>query len=205
MHKNLVLPLLVLYMICFSISAKPLQDIIYTHRLNTIKKSYFLNDNLHCVSWERNLKTPLTVLLFIYPDCPLSVHYTYELQQLQKKFNTDVNWLLIIPNDLYTYTEIMEFKHKNNYQLTILFDFNKLLTNFYNIKIAPTAILLDTAFQVKYYGKIDDYAISLSKHKTKPTQFYLQDAIIALLKNKRNNTLPITFTPKTIPIGCIIE
>lgn len=149
---------------------------------------------------SQHQKIPLTdtrmVFVFLSPECPLSQHYTAELNALAK--NKMVRFLGVIPGDLYSTQSINAFKEIHQIEYPLLLDTNLKLTKMLGATITPQAIVVERN-DILYSGAIDNAYINIGKRHNTTTAWYLRDALSAI----QSNTVPRV--RKTNPIGCLIE
>ncbi len=142
----------------------------------------------------------VSVITFLSPECPLSENYTKNLNDLQVKYEgMDVLFLGVVPGNYYSDEKIDSFKTMYNVQGFLLLDRDKQLTRLLQATITPETFVLDSAGTVRYSGAIDNWAVDLGQKRTVITEFYLTDAIDALLSDREP---PVTHAPA---VGCFIE
>lgn len=142
---------------------------------------------------------PLTVLVFLSPECPLCKNYTKTLNELNATFAKHVQVIGIIPGSTYTSADINTFIAKYRVDFPILLDTSKALANYVQASVTPQAVLLDDKTYLLYTGAIDDWAQSLGKQRLQVSQHYLHDAIQQSLQ-----AVPVKIA-KTTPVGCKIN
>jgi thiol-disulfide isomerase/thioredoxin len=141
----------------------------------------------------------LSLFIFLSPECPLSQNYTIVINQLQQKFDQQVNIFGIIPGNDYTVNDITVFENKYNTRFKILIDTKKQLTRYLQATVTPQAILLDKMGNLVYKGAIDDWVIALGKKRTQVSRHYVQDAIAQTLRSE------FVSIKSTKAFGCIIN
>lgn len=119
---------------------------------------------------------PLSLFLFLSPECPLCQNYTLTINGLQQKFN-QLNVYGIIPGNAYTVEDAVNFQNKYHTRFKILIDSKLKFTHYLKATITPQAILLDSKGNLLYTGAIDDWVQGLGKKRTRATRNYVQDAI----------------------------
>lgn len=142
---------------------------------------------------------PLSLFVFLSPECPLSQNYTSTINQLNGKFRDQVNVFGIVPGNAYTLNEVKDFENKYQTVFEIFIDTKQLLTNYLKAVVTPQAILLNNKGDIVYSGSIDDWVKALGKTKPQPTQAYLRDAIEQSLAG-----VPVKIT-RTKAFGCRIN
>lgn len=142
---------------------------------------------------------PLTLFVFLSPECPVCQNYTKTMKELQQQYNKQVEIYGIIPGKAYSVKEVAAFEKKYQTGLTILIDEKQALTKYLEATVTPQAILLNNKFELVYTGAIDDWAIAPGKKRLQVSQHYLADAIGQSLKS-----IPVAI-PKTQAVGCKIN
>jgi peroxiredoxin len=141
-----------------------------------------------------------TVVLMISPECPLCQSYSRTLNQLHATYaNKGVQFYGIVPGKSFTAQDVDVYMKKYQITFPILFDPNMNFTRASKATKTPEVLLYDQALNLRYMGRIDNWAVSLGKKRTVITEHNLRDAIEAILSNK--SILVI----KTEAIGCYIE
>jgi len=141
-----------------------------------------------------------TVLVFVSPECPLSINYTKNLRELHQQF-TEENILFLgvyAGNDL-SVKEIEQFRKQYKLPFDILLDTRFELTKILAATKTPEVFLTDPWGGIQYRGAIDDWAIALGKVKTEVSTAYLALALEKWLMNE-----PI-WPKETAVVGCPIE
>lgn len=142
---------------------------------------------------------PLTVLVFLSPECPLCKNYTKILNELNTKFAGSVQMLGIIPGSTFSQEEIAAFINKYHIAFPIQLDTSNALANYVKATVTPQAIVINDKARLLYTGAIDNWAQDLGKQRLKVSEHYLSDAIDQSLHD-----LPVKIA-KTTPIGCKIN
>lgn len=140
------------------------------------------------------------VIVFLSPECPLSVNYTKNLRALHERF-TEENILFI---GVYAGTDISaaqieSFRKQYNLPFDIVQDRDYVLAKTLSATKTPEVFLTDPWGGVHYRGAIDDWAISLGKVKAEAEIEYLVLALEKWLMNE-----PIWPT-ETQVVGCLLE
>ena len=141
-----------------------------------------------------------TVFIFFAPQCPLSENYCLQTNVLQAQYLSEgVQFFAVIPGALFSSEEINDFLQRYQLDVPVLLDPDKYLCDVLGATITPEAFLTDPAGQTLYSGAIDNWAVDLGKKREVVTEFYLRDAIDAILQKQ---PVPIS---KTTAVGCYIE
>lgn len=145
-------------------------------------------------------KTPVTVYVFMSPECPLCENYSATLKDLREEFPEDqVTFIGIFSGEWYTSDEIIRFMAGYEPPVSPVMDPGYLLQDRYQATVTPEAVVLNQHDEVVYQGKIDNWIVSLGKKRTVVNTYYLRDALHATL----NGQLPEV--RKTEAVGCFIE
>ncbi len=143
------------------------------------------------------LTTGVSVFVWVSPECPLCQNYTLPLRALNKKYGSKINLFGIVPGSDFKRKNLIYFKHKYRIDFPLLLDPDYTFTKKLNAKVTPEVVVYFNGTET-YRGAIDNWAVSLGKHRQKATSFFLEDAISAAL----NNQTPTI--QNTDPIGCYI-
>ena len=146
-------------------------------------------------------RTPVwTVHVFLSTECPISQQYVRELATLQRQFAPKgVLFRAWFPLRTDTPKAIIRFQ--KTYRLTFSGtpDPAARLAHRLQVRVTPEVVVVQADGQVRYRGAIDDWYVSLGKHRPAPTQPYLRDALDALLTGRP--VLPV----HTEAVGCLVE
>ncbi|RIV19347.1 hypothetical protein DYU11_24900 [Fibrisoma montanum] len=141
-----------------------------------------------------------TVYLFLNTECPVCQQYAPRLAELHRSFRkAGVRFVGVYPLSTDSPQTIRQF-HKL-YQLPFegQADPGAKLARYFRTHVTPEVVLMATDGTVSYQGAVDDWYVSLGKHRPSPTQHYLRDALTALLAGQ-----PVA-VPRTDAVGCLIE
>ena len=142
---------------------------------------------------------PLSLFVFLSPECPLCQNYAVILRQLREKFGDQLNCFGIIPGNAYTTKELLAFENKYRTRFQLMVDDKQHLTNYLDASVTPQAILVNDKGMLVYSGAIDDWVVGLGKKRNVAGIHYVQDAIEQSLQH-----LPVTVS-KTKVFGCKIN
>ncbi len=146
-------------------------------------------------------KFKATVITFLSPDCPVSENYTKTLNEIKSEYGTkfQVNFINIFPGNYYSVGKINSFINSYNIQQTSLCDKELLLVAHLNASITPETFVVNNKGAVVYSGAIDNWVVALGDKRQVITEFYLKDALQAIIHNEK---IKIN---KTTAVGCFIE
>ena len=151
-------------------------------------------------NWETIKQNKATVFIFISPECPLCENYSLTFNSLQKEYEHEqVQLIGIVPGKYYSVQQIDSFLNKYQMNIEVLMDTEYAFCNYFEAKVTPEVFVVNTENETIYEGKIDNWIHALGIKRSVVNEFYLQDAVEAILNNTELN---IT---KTEAIGCIIE
>ena len=142
---------------------------------------------------------PISLFIFLSPECPLCQNYTKVINQLQQQFKEELAVYGIVVGKAYTLKDVAAFKNKYGTTFNIFIDTKQLLTHYLNATVTPQAILLDSNGNMLYTGAIDNWMQGQGKKRIMVTQHYVKNAIEQSLQ-----PLPITIK-KTTAYGCKIN
>lgn len=141
-----------------------------------------------------------SVDLFVATDCPIANGYAPEIERIYRAYREKgVSFRLVFPDrDL---TEEAVKQHLAEYELTAPFviDRDRALVKRASATTTPEVVVFDRDGAVTYRGRIDNRYSDLGDRRGTVTEFYLRDALDALLAGRKP-------TPaRTEAIGCLIE
>lgn len=139
------------------------------------------------------------VYLFLSPECPLCQSYTRTLNQLEKQYAGKVMFYGIVPGKTWKKSDIDAFRARYKVGFSLQPDRELQIAHALHATTTPEAIVLAAGDSVVYEGAIDNWYRSLGRAGSRPTQFYLRDAIDAVLRHEK------PAVRKTSPIGCLID
>jgi len=151
-------------------------------------------------SFEPLKETTASVFVFLSPDCPLSENYTLPIRQLNEKFSKHgIKLFAVFPGRHCDKDEIKKFAEEFQLQIPLLADRDRELLNFFDASITPEAFVVNQKGEIVYSGSIDNGYASLGKKREVITEYYLEDALNALLSGTEIKI------KKTEAVGCFIE
>lgn len=137
--------------------------------------------------------------MFIAPDCPLSQSYALTFHQLLDSFSNNFEGYMVLSGNDYSTTEQELFLDSFAFGSPLILDKDYQLANYLGATVTPEVFMLDTANELLYSGKIDNWAIGLARKKIRADSFYLKWAMQAYVNNE-----PISIK-RIEPIGCVLE
>lgn len=146
------------------------------------------------------LKTPLTVFIFLSPECPLCENYAATLKSLREDFSeTEVRFVGIFSGRWYDRETIQRYLARYQPPVTTVLDPNYQFRDYFEAEVTPEVVVVNTRGGVEYQGKIDNWIVSLGQKRTVVNEHYLADALAALLAG---DVPPVR---ETEAVGCFIE
>ncbi|MDX1908982.1 MAG: redoxin family protein [Bacteroidia bacterium] len=145
-------------------------------------------------------KVPYSVIFFLSPGCPLCENYSLTINEMRKVFPADqVGFVGVFSGKFYSVEEVMAYMSKYKPAVRALYDPTYQVRNVLGATVTPEVYLVNRQGQVLYSGKIDNWIPALGKKRTIITEFYLRDALTAVLQGK---PVPVAHVDA---IGCFIE
>lgn len=137
-------------------------------------------------TWEDCLrlssKTPL-VVVFLDPECPLSINYTFTVNELATAYGKNVCWLLVFPGVSAEPEAVDDFCRDYGLDLPLCLDADLSLSRHPHPEVTPEVAVLHNG-QVVYSGALDDWAVDLGKVRKGPVTPWLRQVLDALLSGK---------------------
>jgi len=142
----------------------------------------------------------LTVVAFMSPECPLCAYYAGPLNQMYADFaDRGVEFFAVFSDTLYTAGEIDAFLSEYGVKWQVLLDPFNQLRNEIQATVTPQVFVFDSAGLLVYSGAIDDWAVTVRKHRQVVRHRYLRNAIEAVLEGRAVDTA------STDPVGCLMQ
>lgn len=141
----------------------------------------------------------LSVMYFVLADCPIARKFSPEIQRLAKEFSPRrVAFTMVHTDPAAKASEMVT--HAKDFGITFRtgVDRRHALTKQFGVQSVPTAVVIDPAGKVVYFGRIDDRFPALGVQKEKPTRHDLRLAITEALAGRKVSV------PKTTVIGCAV-
>ncbi len=152
------------------------------------------------VSYETLTHHPLTVFVFMSPECPLCENYSATLKDLRAQFpEEDVAFVGVFSGKWYSKEEINRFLARHQPPIDPVLDPRYELQERFDASVTPEAVVVGQDGAVQYQGKIDNWIVSLGRKRTVVNKYYLRDALEALLRGEQ------PAISQTEAIGCFIE
>lgn len=145
-------------------------------------------------------QAPLSVLIFVSTDCPVSNRYAPEIQRLYKEFGPrGVRFQLVYPNPADDQPAVRKHLLDYGYPPAIgVLDPTHALVKSAEATVTPEAAVFDGQARLVYRGRIDDRFVELLRERPAATTHDLRDALRAMLSGR-----PVT-AARTQAVGCFI-
>lgn len=139
------------------------------------------------------------VLAFLGTECPVSNLYLPGLIELEKKYRPkQVQFLAIYANEGEDLDQVAAHAYDRNVPFPVLKDMSQQLAAALGVTRVPTVVLLDSEFQLRYRGRVDDqYGVTFRRPKA--TRDDLMLAIDEVLAGRK-----VTM-PETEADGCLLD
>lgn len=139
--------------------------------------------------------------LFVFYDteCPICQKTTKRLQEMYDKYGQNVAFTAVFSTKSLKKSEVKAFANEYQFTLPFVIDRKHKLVERYDARTTPEVVLLNAQGQEVYRGAVDNQFFGLGKYRPKTTEFYLQNALEALVSGK-------TIVPaRTEAVGCLIN
>lgn len=145
-------------------------------------------------------KNKAAVFIFLSPECPLCQSYTLTINNFQKKYQLqNIPFYCVFSGRLYSQKEIADFKIKYKMQTVFIFDEENIISKQFGANVTPEAFVLSSQGNKIYSGSIDNWAYTVGSKRTIITEFYLRDALDAVIKN---TPIKVKYVKA---VGCLIQ
>lgn len=141
--------------------------------------------------------SPIQVVIFLGLECPISQKYMHRLNEMSEFYGDKVEWIAYIPEKR-SPSEIKTFADEYAARFKIVADANLTHTKRLKATVTPEAFLI-RGEKVLYRGAIDNWFYELGRYRTETTEYYLRDALDAVVNGKE------VMTAKTEAVGCFIQ
>jgi thiol-disulfide isomerase/thioredoxin len=159
-----------------------------------------ISSGLSTTDWQFAVPINARVTIFLSTECPISQRYAPRLTELHREFAAQgVSFAAYFPLRTDDYRALTRFRREYPLPFPIKPDSRQVAARRFQAKITPEVVVQDAQGTVVYQGAIDDWFVSLGKHRPEVTQHYLRDALRLVLAGR------VVVPPKTEAIGCFIE
>lgn len=145
-------------------------------------------------------ETPLNLVFFLSPECPLCENYSLTIRTLREQTSTDsVAFYGIFSGTYFSNQTIQTYLDRYKPEVIPLLDPDFLTKSILDANVTPEVFLIDDNGKILYSGSIDNWIPALGKKRTVITRHYLKAALQASLDGRE------ILVPHTQAIGCFIE
>lgn len=141
----------------------------------------------------------VTVLVFLYTDCPIANKMAPELGRLHETYGKKgVAFYRIYADASLSDADIAQ--HGKEYKLSFpsVQDADLELVKLTGAQVTPEAVVYDRSGTRRYRGRINNRYEDLGRYRQEPTEHDLRDALDALLAGKE------VVRPETKAVGCYL-
>jgi peroxiredoxin len=139
------------------------------------------------------------VLVFVGTECPVANLYLPGLVELHKKLaSRKAQLLAIYPNEREDLDKVAAHAYDRDIPFPVLKDFGQKLADSLGVTRLSAVVVLDSAFALRYRGRIDD-RYGVASRRPRAARADLAEAIDEILAKKK-----VTVS-ETEPDGCLID
>jgi peroxiredoxin len=143
---------------------------------------------------------PVTVLVFVRTDCPISNRYAPTLQKLAAEYAQKAKFWLVYPDSSESPARIQRYLQEYGYKnVSAVRDPQHTAVKAAQAQITPEAAVFDRTSRLIYHGRIDNWYQSFGHARSAPTTSELNDAIAAAIAGR---PAPVSATQA---VGCYIS
>lgn len=168
--------------------------------LTVLALSFFMVPAKNCMA-KNNVRDSIIVYVFLSESCPICRNQTLSLRELYKSYqHHSIGFVGVFPNLEHSTQETIEkFGKKYHLKFPLIRDENHILTKRFSAVVTPQVFVVQQSTgNILYCGKVDNSFESIGKRRSVITEFYLRDALDALIRNKD------VLLSVTQPVGCYI-
>ena len=179
-HFSLFKMLLIFIILSLNLNAISTNFLIENkEKLSIINKIKDINGKTY------SLKNKICVFVFIDIECPISQFYTKTLQNIYLKYaKREIVFSAVFQTKYISVEEIKSFNKKYNLTIPSVLDKYQHITKQLNARITPEVFVLNQKNEIVYSGCIDDSFFAVGKRNINPKNFYLEQTLDLILKNK---------------------
>ena len=142
----------------------------------------------------------ITVHIFLSTECPISQQYVRQLTELQRRYKpSGIHFMAWFPLRTDSPRIIRQFQTEYKLSFAGKPDPGARLARQLRVRVTPEVVVMQSDGQVRYQGAIDDWYVSLGRHRSEVTKHYLCDALDAILIGSD------VAVAKTDAVGCVVE
>ncbi len=130
---------------------------------------------------QNGVKPPVTVLIFLRSDCPISNRYAPEIQRIASEYSRQgARFWLVYPDASDPAEEVAKNVQEYGYKLPVLRDPSHQLVKQGAVEVMPEAAVFLNG-RLVYHGRVDDRVAAFGVSRAQPTTHDLEDAVRAAL------------------------
>jgi peroxiredoxin len=139
------------------------------------------------------------ILFFISTECPISNRYAPTINRMVQEYAAKNVAFYLVQSDPDLTAQAAE-EHAKEFALSmpVLMDPTQVLASKMDVSVTPTAVIVNSAGEIKYRGRVDDRNIDLGTYRDNPKREDLKIALEEVLAGK-----PVS-QPQTKVIGCYL-
>jgi peroxiredoxin len=140
------------------------------------------------------------VFITLSPDCPLCQKYSLSFRELDSMFSrNNVAFVGVFPGEYYSLEEMKNYVYEYEIPFECVLDPQMLFTKRLGAEVTPEVFVFSPDEKLMYSGAIDNWAVTVRKHRQVVNEFYLRDAVQSILDESQLKTKRVE------PVGCIIQ
>jgi len=141
------------------------------------------------------LRGPITVVIFIATQCPVSNAYNQRMNALYQDYTPkNVKFIFVNANRSEPASEVRQHSKSVGFAFPVYKDANNVLADRFDAQVTPESYVIDSAGIIRYYGSIND-----SQNESRIHTRGLRLALDALLAGQ-----PVSVS-QTKAFGCTIK
>jgi len=137
-----------------------------------------------------------TVLFFVSPYCPTANNFSPWMNELIDEFGGRFAFRFIQSDPDVTKADILQHAALMGFDAPVLHDEEQVLATRLGATITPEAFVIDSAGEILYQGRVNDYYLTATRRQREVTTHDLRDALEEIAAGK-----PVS-TPRTEAVGC---
>ncbi len=163
--------------------------------------SYSLeNLNGEMVDFQMLKSRKATVFIALSPDCPLCQKYSLSFREIDSTFRKEnIAVIGVFPGEDYSLEEMKNYVYDFEIPFECVLDPQMLFTKRLGAEVTPEVFVFGPDEKLVYSGAIDNWAVTVRKHRQVVNAFYLRDAVQSILDETQVKTKRVE------PVGCLIQ
>lgn len=141
------------------------------------------------------LRGPVTVVIFISTQCPISNAFNGRMNEIYQEFSSrGVKFVFINSNSNESAEEVERHAKSVGFLFPVYKDFNNVVANRFGAQSTPETYVIDSSGMMRYHGYIDD-STNAARVRNHGLRTAIEDVLAGTL-------VP---TPETKAFGCTIK